>query len=267
MYLFLQATTPARLCDDSSASLNAGTTMAPLGASMEATSKRLITSPATQRHLDITSHSVVDSLPARASPLPLKRARTTFPRMTPLLANMPPATKHLLTRILAPEIHTIAAFLFLFRLPALAPIRSPDSARRARPVVANLRAPVCPAIQKLGADIVAREVLEAAPPNILDGSAEAARLHQLRARRTRTGMAEEQAAVAAAVLQWPIADLAAGMGKNPGVVAGRILQFPAEAEVGFRDLGFRVVGPALGAVPERNFGGSGGVDGEARGGA
>lgn len=80
-------------------------------------------------------------------------------------------------------------------------------------------------------------------------------------------MAEEQAPVAAVVLQRPIADLAAGMGQNPRVVTRRILQFPAEAEIGFGDLRLGVLGPAFGAVPERNFGGSGGVDGKARGGA
>lgn len=239
--------------------------MAPFGASMEATTKHLITSPTTQRYIYITSHSFIHSFPTRATPLPLKRAWSALPGMTPLFANMPSATEHLLARIIAPVIHPITAFLFLLSLPALAPVHSPDSARRARPLVANLRASMGPAIQQLGADIVAREVLEPAPPNILDGSTEAAGFHQLRARRTGTGMAQKQAAVAATVLQWTIADLAARVGENPGIVAGRILQFAAEAEVGFRDMRFGVIGPAFGAVPERELRGFARIDGEARG--
>lgn len=80
-------------------------------------------------------------------------------------------------------------------------------------------------------------------------------------------MAEEQTVVAAIVLQWPLANIAAGMRQNPWIVTGRVLQFPAEAEVGFGDLGLGELASAFGAVPEGGLGGLIGGDGEASGGA
>lgn len=86
------------------------------------------------------------------------------------------------------------------------------------------------------------------------------------ARGAWSGVAEQQAVVAAVVLQGFLADLAARVWKNPWIVGG-VLELAAEAKVGFWNVGFGVLGSAFGAVPEGGGGGSGGREGEARGGA
>ena len=72
--------------------------------------------------------------------------------------------------------------------------------------------------------------------------------------------------VPAIVLQWPTTDFTTRMRQNPWIVR-RVLELPAEAKVGFWDVGGGVLDPAFGAVPEGGFGGALGGDGEARGGA
>lgn len=80
-------------------------------------------------------------------------------------------------------------------------------------------------------------------------------------------MAEQEAEVAAIGLQGPIAGLTAGVREYPGVIGGGILEFAAEAEVGFGDERLGVGGPAFGAVPGGGLGGLVGGEGEAGGGA
>lgn len=88
LYLFPQAPTPTRLCDNNSTSLNARTTMTSLRAPMEATPELLVTSGPAHRHYNITSYPFVNPLPTRTIPLPLKRTVTTLPQMTPSITLM-----------------------------------------------------------------------------------------------------------------------------------------------------------------------------------
>ncbi|KAJ1383363.1 hypothetical protein SESBI_43427 [Sesbania bispinosa] len=186
--------------------------------------------------------------------------------MAPSLTNMLPTAKLFLTRIITSE-NTITAFSFLFSLPTLAAIHATDPAWWARTTMANLNAPVNTTIQHLGTRTLTRKFLEPASSSVLVGPTKASNFDELRAGGARPGMAKQQTMVPAIVLQWPSTNVATGMGQNPWIITGRVLQFPTEAEVRFGDVGFGVFHPAFGAVPDGGVGGLVGGDGEASGGA
>lgn len=104
-YLFLEASTPARLGDHDPASLNARPAVAPLVAPMQGTAQRFIaSSPAKRWCIHITWHPLVQSLPTGARPLPLKRAITALPsQMAPFPTHMLPTSHHLPAWVLASE--------------------------------------------------------------------------------------------------------------------------------------------------------------------
>ena len=100
--------------------------------------------------------------------------------------------------------------------------------------MASLRAAVSPARQRLGARLVAGEVLLGAAADVLAGTTEAAGGDELGARRAGAGVAQKEAMVAAVPAERATADLATGVGEDPGI-RGRVLDLAAEAEVGSGD--------------------------------
>lgn len=57
------------------------------------------------------------------------------------------------------------------------------------------------------------------------------------------------------VAQGTLADFAAGMGQDPGVVAGWVFEFSAETKIFPRDLRSSIWGSAFGTVPDGRLGG------------
>lgn len=190
------------------------------------------------------------SLSTGACPLPLGRARPALPQMTPFGTLMLPTAKHLLARLLTPKIKPLTTLLLLLLLPTLAPVHSPHPARRAGPLVADLRAPVNPTSQYLLTSIITREMLKPTSPDVLHGPTKAPSFYELRAGRAGTRVAKKQAMVAAAVLQRPVADIAARMRQNPRVIARWVLELSTETVIILGDLGMGVLYPTFGAVPD-----------------
>lgn len=178
-------------------------------------------------HICIARHPSIFLLPARARPPPLKRAIPARTRVAPTITLVLPAAEHPIARSLAAET-PLRALPLLLRLPAGAAVHPPHPARRAGPLVASLRAAVGPAWQRLRAGLVAGEVLLGAAADVLAGTAEAAGGDELGARRAGAGVAEEEAVVAAVPAERAAADLATGVGEDPGI-RGRVLDLAAEA--------------------------------------
>lgn len=231
--LLLQAPTSARLDDDSPTCLHTRPTVAPLRAPMNVAAQHLLARRAARSHIRIARDPPIFLLPARARPPPLKRAIPARARMAPTIAPVLPAVEHPVALSLALET-PLRALPLLLRLPAGAAIHPPDLARRAGSLVASLRAAVSPARQRLGTRLVAGEVLLGAAADVLAGSTEAADGDELGARRAGAGVAEEEAVVAAVPAERATADLAAGVGEDPGI-RGRVLDLAAKAEVRSRD--------------------------------
>lgn len=146
-----------------------------------------------------------------------------------------PTVKLALTRALAPK-HPLAAILLLLHLPATASINRALPARRALTIMANLSTLMDLTVQDLITNVPAGEELVSASTNVLNAAAEAFGFNELRTRGTRTRMTQQQAAVATVVTQPPLADLAARMRQDPGVIRRRILLLPAVTKVTTWDL-------------------------------
>lgn len=182
--------------------------MASFRATMVATSQEFPAGGATNWCHKVTGQPLVLFLAAGTSPLSLKRAASTIAKVASFVTLMLLTIKQLVALFLALEI-TVAAIPLLFSFPAPALVGPTCTAGWARPLVANLRASMPLTIKKLGARLVAREILESTATNIFNRSTKAQAFDQFRAGRARTWMAEKHAEMAAIVLQGTITDLSA----------------------------------------------------------
>jgi hypothetical protein len=199
-------------------------------ARVHAARQRLAARAAAGRRVLVAPQLAVCRLAAGAAAAPLQRAAAARPRVATALAGVPAARQLLAADAIAAEGAVGAGGAFLL-CAALAAEHAHLVAGRAVPLVTHALARV-PALQPPPADALAREpLLPAAPLHFLLAAVAAGVDHQ-GAGRAGARVAQEAAAVGAAARQGALAELAAGVRRQPPV--GRLVGVGrrSNAEVG-----------------------------------